>query len=93
MAVILVEINNVILRLRTDSTFTEESEADRATQKRIAQEICKLLIGRDEKPSWHRDIAIQKVDYDESLQIQGDFFNWAPPDNVSTLAPPNFSKC
>ena len=37
MAVVLVEINNVILRLRTDSIFTEGAEAEKATWKRMAR--------------------------------------------------------
>ena len=25
--------------------------------------------------------------------LQGGFFNWPSPENISRLAPPNFSKC
>ena len=42
-------------------------------------------------PHLHPDFRIFMPVSRLPLKIQGDFFNWASPENVSRLAPPKFA--
>ena len=39
----------------------------------------------------HENVSTSKVSNHSQGHIQGDFFNWASPENVSRLAPPKFA--